>query len=131
IDMLPRELGEDLCSINSNVDRYAFSVLWEVTPPVEDLESKLAADAANNTSSKQASDGKNSEVDEAEDDGLGVKVIDVSFHKTIIRSRANLSYGDAQYRIDDLSQQDPLTVNLRVLNRISKVLKRRRLAAGA
>jgi exosome complex exonuclease DIS3/RRP44 len=109
IDMLPRELGEDLCSINSNVDRYAFSVLWEVTPPND-----VGAETAND-----------------EDDGLGVKFVDVSFHKTVIRSRANLSYGDAQYRIDDHSQQDQLTQNLRVLNKIAKVLKKRRIAKGA
>lgn len=92
IDMLPRELGEDMCSINSNVDRYAFSVLWEVTPP---------------------SDEPN--LEDGTEDGFGVKQVDVTFHKTCIRSRANLSYGDAQYRIDDETQQDPLTKNLRIL----------------
>ena len=107
IDMLPRELGEDLCSINSNVDRYAFSVLWEVTPPNEEPQ------------------------DDGSEDGFGVRVVDVSFHKTIIRSCANLSYGEAQFRIDDAAQTDALTTNLRVLNRIAKVLKRRRIAAGA
>lgn len=108
IDMLPRELGEDMCSINSNVDRYAFTVLWEVTPPKE------VADLSDGT-----------------EDGFGVKQVDVTFHKTCIRSCANLSYGDAQYRIDDQTQQDPLTKNLRVLNSIAKVLKRRRLVSGA
>ncbi|GKY92166.1 hypothetical protein MPSEU_000187900 [Mayamaea pseudoterrestris] len=35
IDMLPSLLTTDLCSLKGNVDRYAFSVLWEVTPEAE------------------------------------------------------------------------------------------------
>ena len=32
IDMLPKPLTEDICSLRSGVERLAFSVLWEVTP---------------------------------------------------------------------------------------------------
>ena len=32
LDMLPALLTTDLCSLRANVDRYAFSVIWEVTP---------------------------------------------------------------------------------------------------
>lgn len=32
LDMLPALLTTDLCSLKCNVDRYAFSVLWEVAP---------------------------------------------------------------------------------------------------
>jgi exosome complex exonuclease DIS3/RRP44 len=35
IDMLPKLLTTDLCSLKGNVDRYAFSVIWEVTPETE------------------------------------------------------------------------------------------------
>lgn len=35
LDMLPALLTTDLCSLRANVDRYAFSVLWEVTPEAE------------------------------------------------------------------------------------------------
>ncbi|KAK9797008.1 hypothetical protein WJX73_004308 [Symbiochloris irregularis] len=31
IDMLPKPLTEDICSLRANVDRLAFSVLWELT----------------------------------------------------------------------------------------------------
>ena len=33
--MLPKLLTTDLCSLKGNVDRFAFSVLWEVTPEVD------------------------------------------------------------------------------------------------
>ncbi|KAI1006907.1 Exosome complex exonuclease [Podosphaera aphanis] len=32
IDMLPMLLGTDLCSLKPYVERYAFSVIWEITP---------------------------------------------------------------------------------------------------
>ena len=35
IDMLPMLLGTDLCSLKPHVERYAFSVLWEITPDAE------------------------------------------------------------------------------------------------
>ncbi|KAI9710981.1 MAG: exosome catalytic subunit dis3 [Bogoriella megaspora] len=35
IDMLPTLLGTDLCSLKPYVERYAFSVLWEITPSAE------------------------------------------------------------------------------------------------
>jgi len=35
LDMLPALLTTDLCSLKANVDRYAFSVIWEVTPEAE------------------------------------------------------------------------------------------------
>lgn len=35
IDMLPMLLGTDLCSLKPYVERYAFSVLWEMTPDAD------------------------------------------------------------------------------------------------
>ncbi|KAF2461078.1 ribonuclease R [Lineolata rhizophorae] len=35
IDMLPTLLGTDLCSLKPYVERYAFSVIWEVTPDAD------------------------------------------------------------------------------------------------
>jgi len=35
IDMLPMLLGTDLCSLIPYVDRFAFSVIWELTPDAQ------------------------------------------------------------------------------------------------
>lgn len=42
LDMLPALLTTDLCSLKGNLDRYAFSVIWEVTPDADivDVEFK-------------------------------------------------------------------------------------------
>ena len=59
------------------------------------------------------------------------EVISRRFFKSVIRSRAALSYGEAQTRIDDPSSNDEITQGLRLLLGLSKKLKERRLEAGA
>lgn len=40
IDMLPMLLGTDLCSLKPYVERYAFSVIWELTPDADIVSSR-------------------------------------------------------------------------------------------
>ncbi|KAJ2639568.1 exosome catalytic subunit dis3, partial [Coemansia sp. RSA 1694] len=93
IDMLPELLGTNLCSLMSNVDRLAFSCIWE-----------LDQDAT---------------------------IVNVTFHKSVIHSKVSLTYEEAQNRIDDPSQNDPITNNIRDLNMLAKKLRKRRIDAGA
>lgn len=93
IDMLPKALTEDICSLRAGVDRLAFSVLWEVTEGGELLGSRFA--------------------------------------KSVIRSRAALTYAEAQSRIDDDRVQDEVTEGLRMMNRLAKIFRQRRIQAGA
>ncbi|KAJ2087906.1 exosome catalytic subunit dis3 [Coemansia sp. RSA 986] len=93
IDMLPELLGTNLCSLMSNVDRLAFSCIWE-------LDSEA-------------------------------NIVDVTFHKSVIHSKASLSYEEAQNRIDDLAMKDSITNNIRLLNSLAKKLRKRRMDAGA
>lgn len=59
------------------------------------------------------------------------EIVDTRFHKSIIKSRAALTYEQAQLRIDDSSQNDTVTVSLRNLNSLAKILKRKRIDNGA
>lgn len=93
IDMLPKPLTEDICSLRAGVDRLAFSVIWELTP-----------------------EGN---------------IVKVHFTKSVIRSRAAMTYAEAQSRIDDPRLTDELSVNLRLMNGLAKKLRRRRIDAGA
>ena len=52
------------------------------------------------------------------------------FHKSIIKSRNAFTYEEAQMRIDDSKQHDPVTLSLRSLNSLAKVLKQRRKDNG-
>ncbi|KXS21332.1 Dis3 protein [Gonapodya prolifera JEL478] len=93
IDMLPALLGTNLCSLRSNVDRLAFSCIWEMTSEAE--------------------------------------IVNVEFTKSVIRSKASLTYEEAQARVDDSRQNDSITVGIRNLNKLAKILRRRRVDGGA
>ncbi|XP_067651291.1 exosome complex exonuclease RRP44-like [Haliotis asinina] len=93
IDMVPELLSSNLCSLRCNVDRLAFSVLWEMT---------------------QNGD-----------------IVNTTFTKSVIDSKASLTYAEAQMKIDDPTLTDELTVSLRGLNRLAKILKKRRIDNGA
>ncbi|ODV92280.1 hypothetical protein CANCADRAFT_55977 [Tortispora caseinolytica NRRL Y-17796] len=41
IDMLPMLLGTDLCSLKPRVERFAFSVIWELTPDAEIVSTRF------------------------------------------------------------------------------------------
>ncbi|MCP9263660.1 Exosome complex exonuclease RRP44 [Dirofilaria immitis] len=58
-------------------------------------------------------------------------IIDIKFHKSLIRSSAALTYEQAQNRIDDPSLTDSVTMGLRTLLMLSKKLKAKRHANGA
>ncbi|CAG8438807.1 8589_t:CDS:10 [Ambispora gerdemannii] len=58
-------------------------------------------------------------------------IIQVNFTKSVISSKASLTYDEAQRRIDDLRMKDDLTEGLRLLNKLAKKLHARRLERGA
>lgn len=69
--MIPDLLSSNLCSLRSEVDRFAFSAVFE-----------MSQDA---------------------------KIVSTKYHKSIIRSKASLTYAEAQARIDDKARNDEVT----------------------
>lgn len=93
IDMVPELLSSNLCSLRSDVDRMAFSCIWEMNHDAEILKTR--------------------------------------FTKSVINSKASLTYAEAQMRIDDTTKTDDITKSLRGLNKLAKILKRQRIEKGA
>ena len=122
LDMLPKALTVDICSLRAGVDRLAFSCVWTV-------------DA----------------------DGRAAGPVPPRFFKSVIRSRAALTYAEAQARIDDAhfdeeeeeeregmevdgsggkgssssSLDREITRSLRTMFSLTKKMRARRAAAGA
>ncbi|KAJ2609274.1 exosome catalytic subunit dis3, partial [Coemansia sp. RSA 1285] len=58
-------------------------------------------------------------------------IVSATFHKSVIHSKASLTYEEAQNRIDDPSMNDSITNSIRLLNTLAKSLRKRRMEAGA
>nr|CAB3238058.1 exosome complex exonuclease RRP44-like [Phallusia mammillata] len=59
------------------------------------------------------------------------EIISTRFCKSVIRSKASMTYAQAQMLIDDATQNDDVTIGLRGLNKLAKILKARRTLNGA
>ena len=59
------------------------------------------------------------------------EIISTQFFKSVIRSRVALTYAEAQMRIDDPTITDKVTISLRQLNTLAKILKKSRIDQGA
>ncbi|CAI9542511.1 unnamed protein product [Staurois parvus] len=93
IDMVPDLLSSNLCSLRSQVDRLAFSCIWEISHDA--------------------------------------KIIHTTYTKSVINSKASLTYAEAQMRIDSPDMNDEITKSLRLLNKLAKILKKQRIDNGA
>lgn len=58
-------------------------------------------------------------------------IVATDFFKSIIRSRAAMTYEEAQLKIDDKTQNDAIAMSLRNLNNLAKKLKKKRLENGS
>jgi len=58
-------------------------------------------------------------------------IVKCKFHKSIIKSRSAMTYEAAQNRIDDPNDDSNIAKSLRILLKLSKVLKTRRVQNGA
>ncbi|KAJ3333091.1 exosome catalytic subunit dis3 [Blyttiomyces sp. JEL0837] len=59
------------------------------------------------------------------------EVVDVKYTKSVIRSRASLTYDEAQARLDDNTLTDPVSTGIKLLNKIAKQLRQKRMQNGA
>jgi len=121
LDMLPGLLTTDICSLKGNADRFAFSVIWEFTPPEDDNEEQ------DGTSQRRR---KKRRVDSNQNTGE-LEQVSVRFCKSIIHSKAALSYGEAQAWLEDPNARGELPEAVHLLNKIAQILRKRRIEAGA
>jgi exosome complex exonuclease DIS3/RRP44 len=59
------------------------------------------------------------------------EIVDVQFTKSIIRSRHSFTYDEAQARLDDPNAKDPVSLGIKLLDKLAKQLRQRRMDRGA
>jgi len=64
-------------------------------------------------------------------DCIKAEILETKFAKTIIKSKGALTYAEAQLRIDSKEMNDEVTLSLRRLNSLAKILRQKRLDKGA
>ena len=57
--------------------------------------------------------------------------LEAKFHKSVIKSKGAFTYAEAQLRIDNRNMNDEVTLGLRGLNEMAKILRRKRIENGA
>ncbi len=102
LDMLPGLLTETLCSLKGGVDRFAFSVTWEVAREAGDAPGEWA-----------------------------IRPAATRFFKSIIHSRAAMTYAKAQTFLDDPALTGAVADGVRILAAVARCQRRRRIEAGA
>lgn len=58
-------------------------------------------------------------------------IVETKFHKSVIKSSKAMTYEEAQLIIDDTTQKHAIAEGLRSLNKVAKILKKRRVEKGA
>lgn len=131
LDMLPGLLTETLCSLKQNVERFAFSVTWEL---------RKVGGGASSTGAPLVQTGA--------DRGAALTPASVAallaagdewefvpgrteYFKSLILSRASLTYAQAQVMLDDQEAATPVALGIKILASVARWLKRGRTAAGA
>ena len=116
LDMLPGLLTETLCSLKGGVDRFAFTVTWQFRRvPIDDP--RLA---------KGGEFGRC-----ASGDAWEIIPGRTRYFKSIIRSRAAMTYQMAQELLDDPTADTLVARSVKLLASIARCLRRLRIEAGA
>ncbi len=113
--------------------RFAFSVVWEITPQAEIVSSKYHKSIIKSKVKRVFF--VNLQIDVPFDGrpqiprsiGFGIWRVEAL---TSLCFQAALTYAEAQARIDDKSMNDSLTLGLRRLNKLAKILKKKRIDNG-
>jgi exosome complex exonuclease DIS3/RRP44 len=58
-------------------------------------------------------------------------IVSVDFFKSVIRSKASLTYAEAQTLLDSPQPDDVISKSVNDLNRLAKIFRQRRIDTGA
>ncbi|GHP12176.1 hypothetical protein PPROV_001090400 [Pycnococcus provasolii] len=127
LDMLPKPLTEDICSLNGGVERLAFSVLWEFD--VDECFESQGSSESSASAKRRRTTGENAVP--TTKTGFRFPTCEATFVKTVIRSRRAMTYAEAQASIDDANDASETALGLRRLLALARCMRQSRFDAGA
>uniref|UniRef100_A0A2N9F0S8 Uncharacterized protein n=1 Tax=Fagus sylvatica TaxID=28930 RepID=A0A2N9F0S8_FAGSY len=119
IDMLPKPLTEDICSLRADVERLAFSVIWEMTSEADIISTRYTKSVIKSCAALSYIEAQARMDDSMKFIGL------LPYPKACGGKIQNISSA-LFFRL-----MDPLTTDLRNMNALAKKLRSRRIERGA
>ncbi|RKP01318.1 hypothetical protein CXG81DRAFT_12153 [Caulochytrium protostelioides] len=136
IDMLPTLLGTNLCSLRSNVDRLAFSCVWEMTPAGEVVSTRFHKSMIRSQASFTYDEAQARINDTSMNDTLSTNVRLLNQLAKALRKRriaagaVTLASPEVKFRLDDKEQQDPVDVEMKELMESNQLVEEFMLLAN-
>ncbi|XP_010918352.1 exosome complex exonuclease RRP44 homolog A isoform X2 [Elaeis guineensis] len=135
IDMLPKPLTEDICSLRSDVERLAFSVIWEMTPEAEIISTRytksvIKSCAALSYVEAQARMDDCRLMDPLTTDLRNLNSLaKVMRHRRIERGALTLASAEVKFQIDT-ETHDPLDIGMYQIREANQMIEEFMLAAN-
>ncbi|KAF9618769.1 hypothetical protein IFM89_002464 [Coptis chinensis] len=135
IDMLPKPLTEDICSLRSDVERLAFSVIWEMTPEAEIMSTRytksvIKSCAAMSYVEAQARMDDSRLMDSVTTDLRNMNTLaKIMRHRRIERGALTLASAEVKFQIDT-ETHDPLDIGMYQIREANQMIEEFMLAAN-
>ncbi|OWM70476.1 exosome complex exonuclease RRP44 homolog A [Punica granatum] len=135
IDMLPKPLTEDICSLRADVERLAFSVIWEMTPEAEIISTRytksiIKSCAALSYIEAQARMDDSRLVDPLTTDLRNMNALaKIMRQRRIERGALTLASAEVKFQIDT-ETHDPLDIGMYQIREANQMVEEFMLAAN-
>ncbi|CAH9099659.1 unnamed protein product [Cuscuta epithymum] len=135
IDMLPKPLTEDVCSLRADVERLAFSVIWEMTPEAEIISTRYTKSVIKSCASlsyveAQARMDDSRLVDPVTTDLRNMNALaKIMRQRRIERGALTLASAEVKFQIDT-ETHDPLDIGMYQIREANQMVEEFMLAAN-
>ncbi|CAA0823316.1 ribonuclease II family protein, partial [Striga hermonthica] len=135
IDMLPKPLTEDICSLRSDIERLTFSVIWEMTPEAEIISTRytkaiIKSCAALSYVEAQARMDDRRLMDPLTTDLRNLNALaKIMRQKRIERGALTLASAEVKFQIDT-ETHDPLDIGMYQIREANQMIEEFMLAAN-
>lgn len=135
IDMLPKPLTEDICSLRSDVERLAFSVIWEMTCEAEIISTKYTKSVIKSCAAMSYVEAQARMDDSRLMDPLTTDLRNMNTLAKIMRQRRidrgalTLASAEVKFQIDT-ETHDPLDIGMYQIREANQMIEEFMLAAN-
>lgn len=135
IDMLPKPLTEDICSLRADVERLAFSVIWEMTPEAEIISTRFTKSVIKSCAALSYVEAQARMDDRRMVDPLTADLRNMNYLAKIMRQRRiergalTLASAEVKFQIDT-ETHDPLDIGMYQIREANQMVEEFMLAAN-